>query len=43
MKILKSFRIDDDVLKKLQEIADEEKRTLSNLIIKILSDFTNKE
>ncbi len=43
MKILKSFRIDDDVLKKLQEIADEEKRTLSNLIIKILSDFTNKK
>lgn len=43
MKILKSFRIDDDVLKKLQKIADEEKRTLSNLIIKILSDFTNKK
>lgn len=43
MKILKSFRIDVDVLKKLQKIADEEKRTLSNLIIKILSDFTNKK
>lgn len=43
MKILKSFRIDDDVLKKLQKIADEEKRTLSNLIIKILSNFTNKK
>lgn len=43
MTILKSFRLPEDVLKKLEEVAKEEKRTLANLVIKVLSDFTENK
>lgn len=43
MTILKSFRLPKDVVAKLEEVAKEEKRTLANLVIKILSDFTDKK
>lgn len=42
MKKIISIRIDTDVLSELETIALKEKRTLSNLIGKILSDFTQK-
>lgn len=42
MTILKSFRLPKEVVAKLEEVAKEEKRTLANLVIKILSDFTDK-
>ena len=37
-----SFRIKPEVLEKLKEIAKQEKRSLNNLVNKILSDFTDK-
>ena len=37
-----SFRIKPQVLEKLKEIAKQEKRSLNNLVNKILSDFTDK-
>lgn len=43
MTILKSFRLPEDVVLKLEKTAKEEKRTLANLVIKILSDFTDKK
>lgn len=43
MTILKSFRLPKEVVAKLEEVAKEEKRTLANLVIKILSDFTDKK
>ena len=43
MTILKSFRLPEDVLKKLEKVAKEEKRTLANLVIKVLSDFTDNK
>jgi len=36
------FRLDDETRKKLQEIADEEGRTLSNIIKKLISDYIKK-
>lgn len=36
------FRIEPEVLAKLKEIAKAEKRSLNNLVNKILSDFTDK-
>ena len=38
-----SFRIKPEVLDKLKEIAKQEKRSLNNLVNKILSDFTDKK
>ena len=35
-----TFRISKDVLEKLKQIAKDEKRSLNNLVNKILSDFT---
>lgn len=43
MTILKSFRLPEDVVEKLEKVAKEEKRTLANLVVKILSDFTDKK
>ena len=43
MTILKSVRFDAEVLNKLKEIAKDEKRTLSNLINKILTEFVEKQ
>lgn len=43
MKIIKSFRLPEEVVKKLERVAKEEKRTLANLVIKILSDFTDNK
>ena len=37
------FRIKPEVLEKLKEIAKQEKRSLNNLVNKILSDFTDKK
>lgn len=37
-----SFRIQPEVLTKLKEIAKVEKRSLNNLVNKILSDYTDK-
>ena len=36
------FRLDEETKKKLQEIADEEGRTLSNIIKKLISDYIKK-
>ena len=38
-----TFRINKEVLEKLKEIAKDEKRSLNNLVNKILSDFTDKK
>lgn len=38
-----TFRINKDVLEKLKQIAKDEKRSLNNLVNKILSDFTDKK
>lgn len=43
MKKLRSYRIDEDILEKLSNIAKEERRTVSSLINKVLSDFVNKK
>lgn len=43
MTIIKSFRLPEEVVKKLEKIAKEEKRTLANLVIKILSDYTDNK
>lgn len=43
MTVLKSIRISEETLAKLEKIAEEEKRTVSNLINKILSDFVDKK
>ena len=43
MTTIKTVRIDKETLEKLQKVAEEEKRTLSNLINKILSDFVDKK
>lgn len=43
MKTLKAFRIDTEILSVLESIAEEEQRSLSNLVNKILSDFVNKK
>lgn len=37
--ILHSFRIQPEVLAELKEIAKQEKRSLNNLVNKILSDY----
>lgn len=37
------FRCPNDIREKLEIIADKEGRTLSNLIVKILRDYTEKE
>lgn len=39
MAVYKSIRIDEEVLKKLEKIAEEERRNLSNLISKILAEY----
>lgn len=38
-----TFRINKDVLEKLKQIAKDEKRSLNNLVNKILSDFTDNK
>lgn len=38
-----TFRINKEVLEKLKEIAKSEKRSLNNLVNKILSDFTENK
>lgn len=38
-----TFRINKEVLEKLKEIAKNEKRSLNNLVNKILSDFTENK
>lgn len=38
-----TFRINKDVLVKLKQIAKDEKRSLNNLVNKILSDFTDNK
>ena len=38
-----TFRINKDVLEKLKQIAKDEKRSLNNLVNKILSDFTENK
>lgn len=43
MTIIKSFRLPQEVVEKLEKIAKEEKRTLANLVIKILSDYTDNK
>lgn len=43
MTVLKTFRLDADVVKKLEKVAEEEKRTLANLVKKILSDFAENK
>lgn len=43
MTVLKSIRISKETLAKLEKVAEEEKRTVSNLINKILSDFVDKK
>lgn len=43
MTIIKSFRLPEEVVRKLEKIAKEEKRTLANLVIKILSDYTDNK
>lgn len=43
MTVLKSIRISKEILAKLEKVAEEEKRTVSNLINKILSDFVDKK
>lgn len=43
MKIIKSFRLPEEVVNKLEQIAKQEKRTLANLVIKILSDYTDNK
>ena len=37
------FRCPNDIREKLEKIAEEEGRTLSNLIVKILKDYTDKK
>ena len=39
MKVAVNIKLDDQIKIKLQEIANEEHRTLSNLISKILIDY----
>lgn len=43
MTVSKTFRLDAEVVEKLEKIAQEEKRTLANLVKKILSDFADKK
>ena len=38
-----TFRCPNDVREKLEVIAEKEGRTLSNLVVKILRDYTEKE
>lgn len=41
MKVHKSFRLDEDLIKKLQAQADSENRSISNLIETVLFNFIN--
>ena len=43
MTVSKTFRLDSEVVEKLEKIAQEEKRTLANLVKKILSDFADQK
>jgi predicted transcriptional regulator len=43
MTVSKTFRLDAEVVEKLEKIAQEEKRTLANLVKKILSDFAESK
>lgn len=43
MTVSKTFRLDAEVVKKLEKVAEEEKRTLANLVKKILSDFAENK
>ena len=43
MTVSKTFRLDAEVVEKLEKIAQEEKRTLANLVKKILSDFAENK
>lgn len=43
MKVHKSFRLDEDLIKKLQQQADAENRSISNLIETILFNYLKIE
>lgn len=43
MKRQTSLTIEEDLVKRLREIADQEHRTLSNLIESILIEYLNKK
>ena len=43
MKVPVTIKIDEETRKALKEIAENEHRTLSNLISKILIDYLRKE
>lgn len=42
MKANKSIRLNQELLRKLEQIAESENRTLSNLIEKILLEYVSK-
>jgi len=43
MKELKTFRIDKEVLDKVRDKAKAENRTLSNMVLTILKEWSEKE
>lgn len=43
MKVHKAFRLDEELIQKLQKQADLENRSLSNLIETILFNYLNTE
>ena len=43
MKELKTFRIDKDVLDKIRAKAESEHRTLSNMVLTILKEWSEKQ
>ncbi len=43
MKVHKAFRLDEELITKLQKQADSENRSLSNLIETILFNYLNME
>ena len=43
MTIAKTFRLETGLVEKLESIAHQDKRTLANLVKKILSDFVESK
>ena len=43
MKELKAFRIDTDVLDQVRDKAKKENRTVSNMVLTILKEWSEKE
>ena len=43
MKELKAFRIDTDVLDQVRDTAKKENRTVSNMVLTILKEWSEKE